>query len=271
MDPLRSGMAARPAAVAGLFYPADEAALRAHIDSLLDASDRGDVAVAPKMVMVPHAGTVYSGAVAASAYARLRGSRASIRRVVLIGPAHRVAFRGLAAPGVSAFDTPLGQVPLDRVRLADLGEAEAVVRDDAAHADEHALEVQLPFLQRVLDQFVLVPLLAGDVPPVGVARVLERIWGGPETLIVVSSDLSHYLPYEEAQAVDRATTQQIQAMDPGVDVDQACGAVAINGALMVARASGLAPRLLDVRNSGDATGDRRRVVGYGAFAFEPPP
>jgi len=163
---------------------------------------------------------------------------------------------------------PLGRVPLDRSALADLDGLATVVRDDSAHAAEHALEVQLPFLQSVLDTFALVPLVVGDARPLEVAQVLERIWGGSETLVVVSSDLSHYLTHERAQAVDRSTAEQILALDARLDSNQACGATAINAALLAARRSRLAPRLLDLRDSGQVTGDYRRVVGYGAFAFE---
>jgi len=269
MNQLWSNRAVRPAAVAGLFYPAEPGALRSEISSFLNASDPDDSARAPKLLIVPHAGTVYSGAVAASAYARLSRSRDRITRVILIGPAHRVAVRGLAAPGVDAFDTPLGRILLDRAALVDLDALAPVVRDDSAHAAEHSLEVQLPFLQLMLDEFALVPLVAGDARPAEVAHILEHLWGGDETLIVVSSDLSHYLPHEQAQAIDRATAQQILTLDARLDSGQACGAIAVNGALIAAREHGLVPRLLALRDSSDATGDLRRVVGYGAFAFEP--
>jgi AmmeMemoRadiSam system protein B len=268
MSQLQPDSTARPAAVAGLFYPADAAALRAQIESFLDACGQDDVRRVPKLVIVPHAGFMYSGAVAARAYARLRLLRDRIRRVVLIGPAHRVAVQGLAVPSVAAFDTPLGRIPLDRAALADLGELAPIVRDDAAHADEHALEVQLPFLQLVLDRFALVPLVVGDARADAVAQVLERLWGGDETLIVISSDLSHYLASERARMVDASTAQRILALDARLDYGQACGAIGINGALAAARRHDLLPRLLDLRNSGDVTGDPRRVVGYGAFAFE---
>jgi MEMO1 family protein len=271
MNRLQSDVAARPAAVAGLFYPAEPGALRSQIEGLLNGSRRDDVPGLPKMVVVPHAGTVYSGAVAACAFARLRASPGCIRRVVLIGPAHRAAVQGLAAPSVRAFDTPLGRIPLDQAALADLDGLASIVRDDSAHADEHALEVQLPFLQLVLDEFALVPLVVGDATPDAVAQVLERLWGGDETLIVISSDLSHYLSHERALAVDWSTAQQILALDPRLDYGQACGAIGINGALTAARRHDLVPRLLELRDSGDVTGDPRRVVGYGAFAFESRP
>ena len=191
-----------------------------------------------------------------------------VRRVVLLGPAHRVALGGLAAPNAEAFETPLGEVALDLAALAGLDDLPQVVRSDRAHEHEHSLEVQLPFLQTQLGSFTLVPLVVGDADAEAVAQVLERLWGGDETLIVISSDLSHYLRYEQARAADRATVQRILALDAGLGPHEACGAAAINGALLAARRHRLAPRLLALRNSGDTAGDRDRVVGYGAIAFE---
>lgn len=259
----------RPAAVAGLFYPADARALRVAVDEALRGARGAPGAAAPKLLVVPHAGYVYSGPVAGSAYAALSPWAAGIRRVVLIGPAHRVALRGLAVPAVDAFDTPLGRVPLDRTALADIATLPQVATSDTAHAHEHALEVQLPFLQVLLGPFTLLPLLVGEARPEAVAQVLERLWGGPETLIVVSSDLSHYLPAAEADALDAASVARLLAGDGALDPQEACGARALAGALPVARAHGLRPRLLDRRHSGDTAGDRARVVGYAALAFEP--
>ena len=262
--------AIRPAAVAGLFYPDDASTLRAEVRRHLDRVKAGAAAVAaPKVLLVPHAGYVYSGPVAAHAYALLAPWRERIRRLVLLGPTHRVAVRGLAVPTVDAFETPLGAVRLDRAAIASLADLPQIVVHDGAHAAEHALEVQLPFLQTVLADFALVPLAVGRVAPEAVAQVLERLWGGDETLVVISSDLSHYLPYARAQAVDGATVQRILALDPRLDHDEACGATPLAGALLAAKAHGLAPRLLDLRNSGDTAGDRSRVVGYAAVAFEP--
>ncbi len=262
--------AVRHAVVDGLFYPAAPAALRAQVaDYLAGVDTADDAARLPKLLITPHAGYVYCGSVAAHAYALLTPRRARrINRVVLLGPAHRVAVPGLAASKADAFETPLGQIALDVAVLASLDDLPQVVRDDRAHEREHSLEVQLPFLQTLLGSFTLVPLVVGDVSAEAVAQVLERLWGGEETLIVISSDFSHYLPYEQAQAVDRATAQRILRFDSGVSPHEACGAAAINGALLAARRHGLAPRLLDLRNSGDTAGDRDRVVGYGAFAFE---
>ncbi|TXH61472.1 MAG: AmmeMemoRadiSam system protein B [Burkholderiaceae bacterium] len=259
----------RPAAVAGLFYPGDAATLRAQIAGLLGAAGTPARDAAPKILLAPHAGYVYSGAVAAEAYATLgAAARERIRRVVLLGPSHRVALRGLAAPTVEAFETPLGRIAIDRAALDSLADLPQVVARDDAHASEHALEVQLPFLQTVLADFRLVPLVVGHATPEEVAEVITRLWGGEETLIVISSDLSHYLPYARAQAADRATIDAVLRLDPALDHEQACGATPLAGALLAARAHGLAPRLLALCNSGDTAGDRARVVGYAAVAFE---
>jgi len=265
----------REAVVDGLFYPAAPGALRAQVVDYLVGVDPADDAVhaSPKLLITPHAGYEYCGAVAAQAYALLgrRGARA-IRRVVMLGPAHRVALVGLAAPRAQAFETPLGRVELDCPALASLDDLPQVHRSDRAHEREHSLEVQLPFLQTLLgSSFTLVPLVVGTAGAEAVAQVIERLWGGEETLIVISSDFSHYLPYEQAQAVDRATAQRILALSATVSLHEACGACAINGALLAARCHGLVPRVLDLRNSGDTAGDRDRVVGYGAIVFEERP
>lgn len=266
----------RPAAVAGSFYPDDPATLRAALAAhLRQAGEPAASTRPPKLLVVPHAGYVYSGDVAALGYAELAPWRAQIKRVVLLGPVHRVPVRGLAAPSVEAFETPLGEVPIDRAAIASVSDLPQLVQADRPHAMEHALEVQLPFLQQVLgDGFQLVPLAVGDASPAEVAQVLERLWGGDETLIVISSDLSHYLPYAQAQARDGATVQRILHFATDLEGDEACGAAPLNGALKLARAKGLVPRLLGVRNSGDAAAGRAgrdRVVGYGALAFDVPP
>ncbi|HEY6863948.1 MAG TPA: AmmeMemoRadiSam system protein B [Burkholderiales bacterium] len=258
----------RPAAVAGMFYPADPRILERDIDAMLEAA--GERALAPgfpKLVIVPHAGYVYSGPVAANAYAALAPARGLVRRIVLLGPCHRVPVRGLALPAARAFQTPLGRVPVDADAVAALRGLAQVTESAATHAQEHALEVQLPFLQRVLGEFSLVPLVVGDAAADEVAEVIERLWGGPETVIVISSDLSHYLPYDVARRVDGATLKSILGFQTGIAHDQACGATPIAGALVAARRRGLAPELLDYRNSGDTAGDRRQVVGYASFAF----
>ena len=256
----------RPAAVAGMFYPASAEALRASVRAFLE--DAGaDVTAPPKVLIVPHAGFVYSGSTAARGYATLRACAVKIRRVVLIGPAHRVAVRGVAVPSVDRFETPLGAIELDRPAIDELVTSPHVVVSDRAHADEHALEVQLPFLQSALDRFSLVPLVVGDATPDEVAAVLERVWGGPETLIVVSSDLSHYLPYDTARRADAGTLAQVLECGPELVHEQACGATPINALMRVARQRALRPRLLAACNSGDTAGDRDRVVGYAALAF----
>lgn len=256
----------RPAAVAGMFYPDATARLAAAVRGYLAAvaPDTGDP---PKAVIVPHAGFVYSGPVAASAYARLAALRGRVTRVLLLGPTHRVAVRGLALPRAHAFATPLGEVPIDAAAVAQARALPQVVVSDAAHALEHSLEVQLPFLQSVLGAFSLVPFAVGDAAPDEVAAVLDLLWGGPETLIVVSSDLSHYRHHSEAARIDRATADDILALSATLDHEQACGATPVNGFLLCARRRGLTPALLDLRNSGDTAGDRSRVVGYAAFAF----
>lgn len=261
-------MLTRPAAVAGMFYPANPRVLSSEIAQYLADAAPAEMARAPKMLIVPHAGYVYSGPVAAHAYALLARWRERIKRVVLLGPAHRVAVAGLAAPTAAAFETPLGRVVIDQEALASLADLPQVITSDAAHAMEHALEVQLPFLQTVLESFTLVPLVVGRAPIDEAAAVLERLWGGEETLIVISSDLSHYQPYRSAQAMDRATVEGMLKLDPALDHEQACGAAPIAAALITARRHGLAPRLLDLRNSGDTAGDRARVVGYCSMAFE---
>lgn len=262
---------ARPAAVAGLFYPAQALALRATVDQLLAQPRPAEATLTapPKALIVPHAGYVYSGPTAALAYAAIRPWAQHIRRVVMLGPVHRVAVRGLALPGVDAFDTPLGRVELDTALCRSLQRLPQVVVAPAAHAAEHALEVQLPFLQRVLGRFTLVPLAVGDAAPEQVAEVLEHAWGADETLVIISSDLSHYLPYAEAQRRDRDTVDRILSLTAPLSHQQACGGTPINGLLRVARQHHLQPVLLDLCNSGDTAGDRQRVVGYTAMAFVP--
>ena len=256
----------RPPAVAGLFYPDDPQALDRMVREMLAEAPAGNEV--PKAIIVPHAGYVYSGPVAATAYARLKQARECIDRVVLLGPVHRVPIRGLAASSADAFLTPLGNVLLDRdsiERLAELPQVE--IRDDA-HAQEHSLEVHLPFLQEVLDDFRLVPLAVGDARCEEVEEVLDIAWGGPETLIVVSSDLSHYHDYETAHAMDKATSMAIEALSPeSIGYDQACGRTPVCGLLLAARKRGMHARTIDLRNSGDTAGPRDQVVGYGAYVL----
>ncbi len=254
----------RTAAVAGLFYPASGAELR-HVLSSLLPGDAGTEHTPPKLLIVPHAGYVYSGPVAAEAYRYLAGARERIRRVVLLGPAHRVYLEGLAVPSTQAFATPLGRVALDSAALARVAAMPGVSVSDAAHRDEHSLEVQLPFLQTLLDDFELVPLVVGRAPPAQVAAVLDALWGGPETLVVISTDLSHYLPYRLAQSIDATTCERILAHEAGLSGEEACGAAVLNGLMQSRHGRELALHRVDLRNSGDTAGDRDRVVGYGAF------
>ncbi|MEO8755634.1 MAG: AmmeMemoRadiSam system protein B [Casimicrobiaceae bacterium] len=256
----------RPAAVAGMFYPGAPARLAADVRGYL-ASAGAAPGAPPKAVIVPHAGYIYSGPVAAAAYARLAALRGAVTRVVLLGPTHRVPVRGLALPESRAFAMPLGQVTIDEDAVALACRLPQVSRSDAAHAQEHALEVQLPFLQTVLGSFSLVPFAVGQASPAEVAEVIDLLWGGSETLVVVSSDLSHYHSYADARRIDRQTADAILALAPNLDHEQACGATPINGLILSARRRGMQPALLDLRNSGDTAGDRARVVGYASFAF----
>lgn len=256
----------RPPAVAGMFYPGDPKTLRAMVEEFL-AQARTDEPP-PKALIAPHAGYIYSGPIAATAYARLRNATQRIERVVLLGPAHRVGFYGLAASSAAYFQTPLGTVPLDREALDRVIALPEVFYYDGAHAQEHSLEVHLPFLQVVLGEFKLVPLVVGSASPDEVAAVLEGLWGGPETLIVASSDLSHYLDYASAQAIDAQTSRAIEQLEPErIRHENACGYVGLRGLLRVAKAKGLTARTLDLRNSGDTAGPREQVVGYGAYAI----
>jgi len=257
--------AVRPPAVAGMFYPADARQLAHDVQQLLVEAHPHDLI--PKAMIVPHAGYIYSGAIAATAYATLNPIASRIRRVVLLGPTHRVAVYGLALPGADAFDTPLGRVMLDTAAARAIAHLPQVSISAQAHAQEHSLEVQLPFLQTVLPDFKLLPLAVGMATPEEVAEVLEVLCGGDETLIVVSSDLSHYLPYNTARQVDTATTQSILALEHTLSHEQACGATPINGLALAARRHHLTPHLLDLRNSGDTAGSHDGVVGYAAFAF----
>ena len=256
----------RPPAVAGMFYPADAGELSATIDQLL-ANTQNDTVAQPKALIVPHAGYVYSGSTAAIAYATLKPWAKLIHRVILLGPTHRVAVNGIALPEAEAFSTPLGTIRLDAPGIAAIADLPQIVFSDKVHAFEHSIEVHLPFLQRVLEQFTLVPLAVGEATAEAVAEALDKLWDGPETVIVVSSDLSHFLPYGTAQQVDRDTCQHILQLDCHIRPEQACGAFPINGLLLAARQRGLTPTLLSMCNSGDTAGDRNRVVGYASFSF----
>jgi AmmeMemoRadiSam system protein B/AmmeMemoRadiSam system protein A len=267
---MTAATATRPPAVAGSFYPGDPASLRDDLTAYLAVQPAPTPAGLLKAIIVPHAGYVYSGSTAGKAYALLAPLAGRIRRVVLLGPCHRVAVQGLAAPTVQAFATPLGSIPLDRAALDALADLPQVVASDAAHAQEHSLEVQLPFLQTVLGEFTLVPLAVGRTGAAEVAQVIARLWGGPETLIVISSDLSHFHGYAEAQKIDHATADHILALEQLTSFEQACGALPINGMIAVARQRGLRIERIAQCNSGDTAGDKTRVVGYASFALYEP-
>jgi hypothetical protein len=256
----------RPPAVAGRFYPGTASQLGATVTELLATPQ--PIGAAPKGIIAPHAGYVYSGPIAATAYASIRARAAQIQKVVLLGPAHRVHFEGLALPAADRFATPLGEIEIDVALATSVLELPQVTRSEHAHALEHSLEVHLPFLQALLPQFTLLPLVVGDASPAQVAQVLERVWGGPETLIVVSSDLSHYHDYAEARRIDEATAAWISSTrSPGLDPRRACGARCIDGLIELGRSHPLELELLDLRNSGDTAGPREQVVGYAAFAI----
>lgn len=258
----------RPPAVAGMFYPGNPDRLRMDVRDLL--AGVAPPSRTPKALIAPHAGYIYSGHVAAAAFATLSDRATAIKRVVLIGPAHYVRVPGIAVPTVRLFETPLGRVPVDLEALSTLADLEFVVRDDGPHAPEHCLEVELPFLQTVLSSFQIVPLVVGDATPGDVAEVLRRLWGGAETLIVVSSDLSHYHSYEVAQRLDGDTAAAIERGDwVSVGPNQACGCLVVAGLLIDAGRRGLAAHRLSLCNSGDSAGSRDRVVGYGAWMFAP--
>ena len=252
--------------VAGLFYPGTKQALSTTLQALMRDADSAAKA-RPQALIVPHAGYQYSGPIAASAYAVLRPWADEIRRVVVLAPSHRVAFSGIATSSAWAFATPLGEIPVDRAAVERLADLPGVQPLDEAFAQEHALEVQLPFLQTVLAQFSLVPLIVGDADSDDVSRVIETLYT-PDTLVVVSSDLSHYLDYRSCQQRDRATSALIEAMQgEQIGPYDACGAYPIRGLLLTARHLGWQVHTLDLRNSGDTAGDRSRVVGYGAYEF----
>jgi AmmeMemoRadiSam system protein B/AmmeMemoRadiSam system protein A len=260
----------RPAAIAGTFYPGSARELQATVAFHLSQAGTIDAPV-PKAIIAPHAGFIYSGPVAASAYARLKPAHDRIKRVVLLGPCHRVAVRGLAASSADAFATPLGQVPTDKEALGRILALPQVTVFDDTHVQEHSLEVHLPFLQSVLDHFSVVPLVVGDATPDQVAEVLDILWGGPETLILISSDLSHYHGYADARRMDGATCRAIETMDlNAIGHDQACGRIPIRGLLTIAKRKGLDVATVDLRNSGDTAGPKDRVVGYGSWVFTEP-
>ncbi len=260
-------MSVRSSAVAGMFYSNDPRELQADVEVLLQHADI--VNEQPKAIIVPHAGYIYSGPIAANAYASFYNQHIPIERIVLIGPAHRVGFNGIAASSADYFSTPLGEIPVDHDTLKGCLDNDTVKYFDAAHEQEHCLEVQLPFLQRIFEHyFKIVPLVVGQARGTHVADVLRALWGGPDTLIVISSDLSHYHDYKTATQLDKKTTSLIeQFQGDELDYESACGRIPIHGLLIVAKALGLQCKTIDLRNSGDTAGSQDRVVGYGAYAF----
>ena len=260
-------MSIRSTAVAGTFYPNNPNELHTDVEGLLKHAEGSPEQ--PKAIIAPHAGYIYSGPIAARAFASIYKQYPTINRIVLMGPAHRVAFQGVAASSSDYFATPLGEVPVDHASLQPCIENGIVKYFDSAHEQEHCLEVQLPFLQEVFDQFFeIIPLLVGDAESSQVGNVLRALWGGAETLIVISSDLSHYHDYETAKKIDSRTTALIeQFQGEQLDYDSACGRLPIQGLLLVAKEQGLHCKTLDQRNSGDTAGPHDRVVGYGAYVF----
>jgi MEMO1 family protein len=260
----------RPAAIAGSFYPGTSEVLAKTVDALLAAAQPAAADGLPKTIkaiIAPHAGYIYSGPIAASIYARLAPLRNQVKRVVLLGPTHRVAIQGMALPGVDGFATPLGTITIDAENVKKLMALPYVGASREAHRLEHSLEVHLPFLQKVFPEFTLTPVAVGRASAQQVAAVIDLLWGGDETLIVVSSDMSHYLPYAEAQATDRATAQAIVNLRTDINHHQACGATPVIGLNLLAQQRGLKSELIDLRNSGDTAGDKSRVVGYASFAY----
>jgi AmmeMemoRadiSam system protein B len=261
-------MNVRQAAVSGTFYPADKAELGTLVQRLLEsAAGERNPGKAPRALIVPHAGLIYSGAVAATAFRLLRDSGQTFRRLLLLGPNHRVPLRAMAVPTVGGFACPLGVMALDAVTLRDWADNGWVEYNDEAHRLEHCLEVQLPFLLRLNPAWQLLPVIVGQVVPDAIAALVGVGLDSPDTLVVVSSDLSHYHSYAVAQRIDRATTSHIEQLDPGLHSDQACGCVAVNGLLRAAAMRGLGARCIDLRNSGDTAGSRDSVVGYGAYVI----
>jgi len=260
----------RQAAVAGQFYPDKVAVLQSdithYITTVVELPELNSIA--PKAIIVPHAGYMYSGVIAASAYNLLQKHAATITKAIILGPAHRVSFSGIAISSANYFDTPLGSVEINQSSIDNLTKNDFIHENDAAHEHEHSIEVQLPFLQTILHNFTIVPLLIGQCDENDVASILELLWGGDETLIVISSDLSHFETYEIANKMDTKTSQAILNLQPEkIQFEDACGRTAINGLLKIAQKKNLTPYIIDVRNSGDTAGDKKRVVGYGAYSL----
>lgn len=257
----------RQPAVAGLFYPADKETLKIDVDQYLEQASYGRDII-PKAIVVPHAGYIYSGPIAATAYKQIIPIKDKISRVVLIGPSHRVGFSGLAVPESDTFKTPLGNIPVDQKGIQSLTGLPQVIVSEQAHINEHSLEVQLPFLQETMGEFSLIPLVVGEADCFEVAEVINKLWNDDHTLIVISTDLSHYHEYSEAKQLDRATSDAIENLMPDlIGYDDACGRNGLKGFMAIAKEKNLSVDTLDLRNSGDTAGDKSRVVGYGAYVF----
>ncbi len=257
----------RQPCVAGFFYPADPTVLHNTVHGLLNSAKNHPINP-PRAIIAPHAGYIYSGPIAATIYKTLLPLREKIRHVVLFGPAHRVPFRGVAATAMDYFATPLGKVTIDHAIIKNALKVPNVEIFEHAYDGEHSLEVQLPFLQSVLADFKLAPFVVGDADPNTVAQIIETLWGNPDTLFVISSDLSHYYDYDTATNLDTAASNAIVHLQPQqIKDNQACGRLPVKGLLLAAQKLGLKASLLDLRNSGDTAGDKQRVVGYGAYHF----
>ena len=257
----------RQPAVAGLFYPEDKDSLEKNIQHYIEEANYGRD-ITPKAIVVPHAGYIYSGPIAATAYKQIIPIKDKINRIILLGPSHRVAFTGLAVPESDFFKTPLGNIPIDQKSIQSLVDLPQVIFSDQAHREEHSLEVQLPFLQKILGEFSLIPLVVGDASSHDVAEVINKLWGDEHTLIVISTDLSHYHEYNEAQRIDQLTSDAIENLKPEhIGYEDACGRNGLKGLMTVAKEKKLSVDILDLRNSGDTAGDKNRVVGYGAYVF----
>lgn len=252
--------------VAGYFYPNDPNTLSKQIDDFLLNTEIEKNNIIPKAIIVPHAGYIYSGQTAAFSYNCLEKIKNKIKKVVIIGPAHRVGFNGIAGTLATEFVTPLGVVKVDESSMENVLTMPSVMILEEAFQGEHCLEVQLPFLQKILNNFTIVPLIVGNVSYITLSEVIERLWGFDDTLFVISSDLSHYHDYKTAQNMDSTTANAIVNLEPdNITYDNACGRIGIQAMLDIAKSKNMTVKQLDLRNSGDTAGDKNRVVGYGAF------
>jgi hypothetical protein len=260
----------RKPCVAGLFYPDDPERLDFTLNQLFESVPENlKTGYSPHAIIVPHAGYIYSGEIAASAYSSILKRVQDIKRVVILGPSHQLALNGAACPSATHFDTPLGRIPLDVEEIARLQAQGLIEINDAAHVREHSIEVQLPFLQHILSDFKIIPIVVGLEQAMPIAALLEPFWRAKDALIVVSSDLSHYLDYYDARKMDSDTSSAIEACRwQDISPTQACGCYPMRGLLQLAQEENSSVSCIDLRNSGDTAGDKSRVVGYGAYVFE---